>query len=389
MEKAEHCFRDALALDPRNVQALRGLAEILLEREELPEALGLLEALRHEDPTDLSLLQRIQGIREEVNELVTGRPPPGVSSTAILWEDPEGVEDEVDLDSARLQADRPRSGTREIEEVEGEPPQASGVVEDGEPIPEEEDPHTALITPTLGEIYVRQGLFGQAEQVFQALLEENPENDFFRRRLEEVRELRRGGDSEGLRERAHGRTEPEPLPASARPSEEERPSTGPLDSPEAASDSSTDPWGASELIEIVPIELLAPDRRRRPVAPDEAISVADLAPDEPLSVADLAPDEAVPVADLAPDEAVSVADLAPDEPLSVADLAPDEAVPVADLAPDEAIPVADLAPDEAVSVADLAPDEAVSVADLAPDDPVSIQDLAPGDPHAQASGGNS
>ncbi len=46
-----------------------------------------------------------------------------------------------------------------------------------------------ILTPTLGEIYISQGRFEEAQEVFEKLLEKDPENDRYRRKLEEVKNL--------------------------------------------------------------------------------------------------------------------------------------------------------------------------------------------------------
>ena len=256
------------------------------------------------------------------------------------------------------------------------------VAEEGVPVPGAADRADALVTRTLAEIYVRQGLPGKAEEVLEILVERSPHDENLKARLEAVREQLRGepeGEAE-IEEPRAGTLEPEPGVEVPKPGVERRGPAPPSD-------------------EIVPIESLAPDE-------GEAVPAADLAPDEgdggeaAVSVDDLAPGEpepVVPIADLAPDRHVMrVEELAPEEReiVPVESLAPDEgeAVPAADLAPDEEEPA--LVPDpaseedlpEPVPATDLAPDEgdggeaAVSVDDLAPGEPepvVPIADLAP------------
>ena len=89
----------------------------------------------------------------------------------------------------------------------------------------------ALVTSTLGEIYLRQGLFDRAEAVFEQLLEEDPGNEHLRHRLDETRDLM--GSQEGT--------------ASDRESEA-RGST-PVDADEASA---------------ISVELLAPDESGEP-----------------------------------------------------------------------------------------------------------------------------
>ncbi len=250
-EEAEARFRRALELDPRNVAALRGLADVLLERGESEEALGVLDTLRGEDPLDLDLPGQIEDIKvlaqhADAEPSEASEPPP-------VWDDPVGIEEELDWDSAALQEDV-----------------SVDAVDEGEPVPSPEDLEEVLVTPTLGEIYLRQGLFDRAEEVFLALLEEDPGNEHLQHRLKEARNL--------------------------------------LESP-----SETD-VARGEVEEVVELDALAPD---------EVVAIDALAPDEVVAIDALAPDEVMAIDTLAPDEVVGIDALAPDKPVGIDALAPD------------------------------------------------------------------
>jgi len=281
--EAEASFRAALALDPKNLYSLKGLGELLLERSEWDEALRIFQELLILDPMDEEVPVRIPELQEALEppvqepEVVAEEEAPPEPEAAV-WEDQDGVADDLDWGSASVQQDE------------------SGYVEDEvEVAPEPID--DALATRTMGEIYLRQGLLDQAREVFQRLLEKDPESQELQSLLEGVEARLRG-------------EEPEPAP---------------------------------EV--VIPIGDLAPDE-------PEAVPVAELAPEVVIPIGELAPDEpeAVPVAELAPEVVIPIGDLAPDEP---------EAVPVAELVPEVVIPIGELAPDEpeAVPVAELAPDE--------------------------------
>jgi tetratricopeptide (TPR) repeat protein len=49
--------------------------------------------------------------------------------------------------------------------------------------------NTKVVTSTLGEIYIAQGKFKEALEVFRTLLEENPENRRYKRKVKELQEL--------------------------------------------------------------------------------------------------------------------------------------------------------------------------------------------------------
>jgi tetratricopeptide (TPR) repeat protein len=353
LEEAEARFRTALELDPKNIAALRALGDILMERGDGGAALDILEVLSYEDPMDLDLPGLIADLRLQAESAVEEIPDPDEEPVPPVWDDPHSVADELDWGSATLQPD---------ESPEDKP--------GGDP--DEEAGEGAVVTSTLGEIYLRQGLLDEAEDVFETLLKDDPQSALLRQRLEEVRSLKRGGEVLGDR-------------AGRFPGEEEESfdyetsrEAGPEDSFHQAEFNSS---------RVVPIESLAPDRistRAREdlaspeeSAPDEPISVDALAPDEPISVEALAPDEPISVEALAPDEPISIEALAPDEPISIEALAPDEPISIEALAPDEPISIEALAPDEPISIEALALDEPISIDALAPDEPVSVAALAP------------
>ncbi len=351
-EEAEAEFRTALELDSKNIAALRALGDILLERGDGAAAIEVLEELSHEDPIDLNLPHQIAELRleaesgQEMNPDQDGEPP------SPVWDDPYAVADELDWDSATLQPDEsPQDEPAEEageelreESIEPEPqtPEDSApLVEDGEPLPGDEGLQGAMITSTLGEIYLRQGLFDQAEDVFETLLKADPNSVHLQGRLEEVRGLKSGGGALGERESF--------LP----PEEDDWPETG----------TALDPASGEGLLQaepiapgVVPIESLAPDR------------IATRSTEDPPQWEASVPDEPISIDALAPDEAVAIDALAPDEPISIDALAPDEAVAIDALAPDEPISIDALAPDEAVAIEALAPNEPISIDALAPDD---------------------
>ncbi|MCJ7628952.1 MAG: tetratricopeptide repeat protein, partial [Longimicrobiales bacterium] len=172
-EEAESRFGTALELDPHNISALRGLAEILLDRGEVDSALGLLDSLLREDPVDLDLPDRILALMAQVDARTADVPDAEIEPERVVWNDRDAVAEELNWEVAVLQPDSSRDGASE---GSAEVVPSVSVVEDGEPIPALEELDDALVTSTLGEIYLRQGLFDRAERVFQTLLERDPEN---------------------------------------------------------------------------------------------------------------------------------------------------------------------------------------------------------------------
>jgi len=362
-QDAESQFRTALELDPHNISVLRGLAEILLDRGEVGSALGLLEALQREDPIDLDLPNRVVALRAQVEAPTETIPNEDLETKPTIWDDPDAVSEELDWDAAALQPDSSPGG---VPEGSDEVAPSAPVVEDGEPIPAPEELDHALVTSTLGEIYLQQGLFGQAEGVFKILLGEDPENENLKHRLEEVQSLLQShGTKPGASEESLA-VEEEIVPIS---------SLGPDDEQDLPAQDVPADEGPPEG--IVPIEGLSPV---------EAVSIEFLAPDRvrPVHPVEPTPDEVLSIAALALDEPLSIDALALDEPLSIDALAPDESLSIDALAPDESLSIDALAPDEALSIDALAPDEPLSIDALAPDGPPPDEDGSGRDPTIDA-----
>ena len=339
--EAESEFREALRLDPENIMALRGLADLLIHRGEEAKALEYLETLQREDPSDLDLPQRLRKLRALTESGQEIEPPPGPEPEERPWNEAEGLEErpwneaegpeeDVDLERAVLQSDASSHPPAE-EPVHVLTDAPDPVVEDGEPIPSEEDLQGAVITPTLGEIFLRQGLFPQAARVFEALLERDPGNEHLESRLREVHDLQaQSGDSGDIPEggpETKGDLAPGPETAFAGPQLHQAEVSEPLQAHEGKG-----------FEGVVPIDSLAPDRMGA-----RGTNEADL--------------DAVPIQALAPEDVVSIDTLAPDEAVSIDALAPDGSVPIHRLAPDDFVSIDTLAPDEAVSIDTLAPDE--------------------------------
>jgi tetratricopeptide (TPR) repeat protein len=194
--EAEGAFRAALEIDPQNVAALKGLAEVLSDGGAFEEALTLLQTLQPLDPGDGELEGRIHALRalprspdDEGDEAETEvpaveeEPEPGP-----VWEDPEVAAEELDWEQAALQADNSQSepgghaDPRSEEDVPG--------AEDASAAAKKKD--DALVTRTMGDIFLNQGLLSEAERVFLELLERSPGDPELLERLGQVQAAQRG-----------------------------------------------------------------------------------------------------------------------------------------------------------------------------------------------------
>lgn len=161
---ASAAFRRVLELDPQNLVALRALAELAVEDGNSDEARRLYERLQELEPLDERVRAALRGLDRSREE--------------------EGVE--------RVAEERPGTGEEPQMATEGAEARA-----DEEPGEGDSD---RLDTSTMAELYLRQGLYEEAERVYARLLRFRPDDPEVRRKLERVRVLIRGErpDDEGL-----------------------------------------------------------------------------------------------------------------------------------------------------------------------------------------------
>lgn len=296
--EAEAAFRAALAVDPDNIGALKGLGDLLVNRGKTREALEIHRALHFLDPLDAEVRDRLGPLESQAE--VLGRIQeahalegalPG-SGDGTPWEDGEGAAESLDWETASLQTDRShqaeagtegREGLEGTDAEDGREPEFEAAAQEVS----EASKADALATRTMGELYLRQGLLREARSVFQDLLEKEPGDQSLRDKLVEVEELIQGGPEQGF---GGGPSAGLPKP--------------PDQDPQAG------------------------------LAPDSAVPVTDLAPDFILPMDRLAPDTVIPVGDLAPDLILPIESLAPDTIVSIHDLAPEVILPIEALAPD-------------------------------------------------------
>jgi tetratricopeptide (TPR) repeat protein len=349
-EEAETSFGFVLDLDPKNVSALSGLGDLLEGRGELVEALGHFRNLLEETPADGELRDKILGLEAQLEEGTEGPAEdeailPEVGSPGAFAR----FADELDWERATLQEDRPYLGsTTEVEDwVRDVDDHPVWLAEDGVPIPEVRDRQDALVTPTLGEIYFRQGLLGRAEEVFEALLERDPGNKDLAARLEAVRAAQRGEPQDPEPTSLEDQREHEPTPA------ESPEADGPQAHPVATLE--------TEEPDVVSVDTLGPGE-------SAVVSAEDLRPDDSkvLAIESLAPDPSriLDIHELAPSasEVVPVEILTPGAPPPAPPRRPD---------PEEVVPIQSLAPGEldVVSIEALAPDPSVEEDGGPGDDP--------------------
>ncbi|GAB4170383.1 MAG: hypothetical protein Tsb0017_13450 [Geothermobacteraceae bacterium] len=199
-------FEQALAIESDNLPAIKGLARVRYRQGYTDKARALLEKGRSIKPDDPVIIKMLASLGGDAAE--TAEP---ISSEAA----------------------------REAE------PQSEHEVESGGEQP-------AILTSTLAELYVRQGLLHDAARVYREILRRDPDNQKARQRLVELKQQIESQEQEGAP--AASPDAPEPVPVSPEPdvdlAEESRPQAEP---PETSKE---------QLVDIYQRWLAAIDQRR-------------------------------------------------------------------------------------------------------------------------------
>lgn len=140
--EAKKAFSAALAIDPDSISALKGLARVYGRLKWRDEARKVLEKAAQVDPEDEWVARMLASL--------------GPAETKATRETPENA-----VDASNPAADDQQAAAGD----EGDSP---------------------IATATIAEIYVKQGLFSKALQVYQGLLKANPGNEQVRERCREL-----------------------------------------------------------------------------------------------------------------------------------------------------------------------------------------------------------
>jgi hypothetical protein len=319
---AEEAFTKALARDPRNPEALRNLARILREKGETQRSIDLTRRLQEEEPWNEGLMSQLQAMEAAEG---TGDPPsedpedPGEvapdteSGGDLAWERATLQADE----SAEIAEEGLKAGTTGEEEGADRGPREPSIEgweeeEADEPgdipawaagdeveLSTEPGQGGLLVTRTLGEVYLRQGLLEKAEGVFRELLSRDPDDEEIRARLSEVEARVMAGVALPV------------VPIQDLSPEGIVPIGSLAPTPEVPPPSETP-------LLILPISALAPEEPLYPEVdlPWEVVPIEFLAPGGSGSSLPDGLGEVVLIETLAPAEVVSIESLAPDSPYS-------------------------------------------------------------------------
>jgi len=209
---AEASLRRVLELDGQNLVAMRGLAGLAERRGDPSEAMRWYEQIAALDPMNVEAETALERLRP-----ATRASPPGI--------EPLPAPREEWWSSPVFQVEA---------EAEGEPAH-DGAAPDGAPggiaggawwfeDPSEDDPSEDgdLLTRTMADLYVRQGLHEEAAAIYRELLSDRPDDEGLRRALDDA-ERRIDRSTTGEPEEPAAEVEREEPTAGAEPAEPHEP----------------------------------------------------------------------------------------------------------------------------------------------------------------------
>ncbi|NOX36996.1 MAG: tetratricopeptide repeat protein [Calditrichaeota bacterium] len=132
--------------------------------------------------------EELLNFSQVVEDIISERKEEISREQEVAGEEESFLETEPKLQETPEQITEPET-PEQITEPET-PPAEKQVTEESAEQPEEgKFSKPPIITPTLGEIYISQGRFEEAIEVFQKLLEKDPDNPRFQRKIREIRAL--------------------------------------------------------------------------------------------------------------------------------------------------------------------------------------------------------
>jgi tetratricopeptide (TPR) repeat protein len=214
---AREAFESVLALDAQNLVAMRGLADLARLRGDPAEEQGWLRRLVQADPFNeepaarLAELDAAAEARDAGTEHLESPPPAEPEAegagTGRTPDESSDAAEESPVPAGGGSSDEAVAGSSDVvepglsESADGEPPVADEArlpepwwFEEPEPGPEadaeeiEED--ADLLTRTMAELYARQGLLDEAEEIYRELLRDRPDEAELRAGLDAVLGMR-------------------------------------------------------------------------------------------------------------------------------------------------------------------------------------------------------
>jgi len=255
LETAAEALERALGLDSQNLVALRARAELALDVGDAATAARSYERILEIEPFDLAVRDALRDVRASIETepppepapAVEVEPPPELAPAVDV--EPEAKPDEpapsgaskawlASLDESPLvlppvaaaAEDEPAEDGEVVEEaVQAEPepvaheeavqadPEPVAIEEAGRESPAEPEPSHQLMTATMAELYLKQGLYEEAISVYERLLESSPGDFRLIEKLKAARLLSERGPAIKKRLQQSGTRPPDPREEMPRP----------------------------------------------------------------------------------------------------------------------------------------------------------------------------
>lgn len=176
LEAAARAFREVLGADPQNLVALRALGEITQMGEDLDDAVGWYERAREVDPANAEIQERLEGLHARRE-----RPSPGELPAADVptWGGAAGEAQPPPAEAPEIAEASMVPELSRIAEVSGIAGAGAGARAAAGSADSQE-----IVTATLAEIYVEQGLYERALEVYRRVLVAEPSDPLARDRVQ-------------------------------------------------------------------------------------------------------------------------------------------------------------------------------------------------------------
>lgn len=260
--EAEASLRRVLELDAQNLVAMRGLAGLAERRGDPVEAVHWFEQIVAHDPANDEAAGALERLRRSLPET-----PPGLEPLPApreeWWSSPafEIVdEDRAEGPETSEESERPQEPDEPVREPGSasadEPPEPTDGRGGGawwfedptgsEPADDDGD----LLTRTMAELYIKQGLVDEAAAIYRELLADRPDDEQLRRALDEL-EAERDEDPEADEEAVPATdevaTDPEAEGATPTETESAGPASNPAIEPEPSAAMPADPYASHPI----------------------------------------------------------------------------------------------------------------------------------------------
>jgi tetratricopeptide (TPR) repeat protein len=192
---AEASLRRVIELDGQNLVAMQGLAGLAERRDDAVEAVRWYEQIAALDPMNIEAEAALARLRPTPPPTASMEPLP--APTEEWWSSPAfQIESEAEVPAEEPPQDVAEEVTGAVGAPEGpaaEDPGTAWWFED--PGDDEPADDGDLLTRTMADLYIRQGLLDEAAAIYRELLTDRPDDEELRRALHDLERRTDGADA--------------------------------------------------------------------------------------------------------------------------------------------------------------------------------------------------